>query len=133
LVEPSNIYFARMSNKTKLLLCNLFLYAHAKLFLYKWKLISLLAVNIYPSIHQFLVPSILMICENWSFLPLPYCQKHFLQFTNFPWIRYLLWINSWMMTFQQASVHDFIGILDCRYLQVNLWMHFLQFPVLRHT
>jgi len=66
LVQPSNIYFARMSNKTKLLLCNLFLHAHAKLFLYKWKLISLLAVKIYPSIHHFIVQSILMICENWS-------------------------------------------------------------------
>lgn len=67
LLESSSIHFVRVSNKTKLLLCNLFFYAHAKLFLYKWKLISLLAVNVYPSIHQSIVPSILMICEKWSF------------------------------------------------------------------
>lgn len=65
LVEPSNTYFADMSNKTKLLLCNLFLQAHEKLLLYKWKLISLLAVNIYPSIHQFIVPCVLMIWQNY--------------------------------------------------------------------
>lgn len=79
-----------------------------------------------------------LLCQvSWWFvrtdlsLPVLYYHEHFLQSTHFPWIHYLLQINSWMMTLQQASIHKFIGILDCRYLQVNLWMHFLKVPLLK--
>lgn len=115
MVEPSNIYFARMSNKTKLLLCNLFLYAYTKLFLYKWKLIRLLAVNIYSSIHQFIVPSILMICENavlpWTFSSVSTLPLNSLFSTNqlmdddfqtscYTWLH----SNSWLQVFTSESL-----------------------------
>jgi hypothetical protein len=113
LVEPSNIYFARMNNKTKLLLCNLFLYAHAKLFLSKWKLISFLAANIYPSIHQFIVPRILMICENWSFFTHAVLPWTFSSVNTLP-------LNS-LFIMNQLMDDDFPASFNTR-LQRNSWL-----------
>jgi hypothetical protein len=113
LVEPSNIYFARMSNKTKLLLCNMFLYAHTKLFLYKWKLISLLAVNIYPSMYQFIVPSILMICENRSFFTHAVLPWTFSSVNTLP-------LNSLFIT-NQLMDDDFPASFNTR-LHRNSWL-----------
>jgi hypothetical protein len=141
LVEPSNMYLVIMSNKTKLLLWNLFLHAHTKLFLYKWKLISLLSVNIYPSKHQFTVPSILMICEDWSFVTHAVLPWTFSSVNNLPlnslFIRNQLvddefpasfntslHRNSWLQVFTREPLNALSEVLFLKsHLNTKTWVN----------
>lgn len=87
-------HFAAASDK------RIFLCLCITIILYGWHLVLWLWIQM-PVEHQFLVPSVLMICKGWALTVVCYFLTVYVR-------------------------HKFVGTHSCEYLGMNLWMHLMK-------